>query len=119
MRIDVWVPDYAGATGGIQTFSHFLVQGLRDCFPNAELSVFAKNDTTVPRSEDLKIARFHSVGTWRSWQRTFAFSMMLLTTAIKRKPDLIVLAHINFAPVAHWLNKLFKVPFVVVAHGVE
>ena len=119
MRIDVWVPDFAGATGGIQTFSHFLVHGLRDCFPEAGITVFAKNDTSVPPANELRIARFYSVGTWPAWQRTVAFALTLLRSAFRKKPDLIVLAHINFAPVAYWLHRLSGIPYLVVGHGVE
>ena len=119
MTIHVWVPDYAGATGGIQTFSDFLVRGLRECFPRAEITVFAKNDTSVPPAEERRLAEFLSVGTWPGRQRTAAFTWMLITTAWRRKPDLIVLAHINFAPVAYWLHKFLHTPYLVVGHGVE
>ena len=46
MKIHVWVPDYASAIGGIQTFSRFIVRGLRDVLPGAEIAVFSKNDTS-------------------------------------------------------------------------
>ena len=117
--IHVWVPDFAGATGGIQTFSRFLVHGLKRCFPQANLTVFAKNDTSVPSPEESEMARFHSVGTWPGWQRTVAFTSMLITNAIRHKPDLIVIAHINFAPAAHLVHRLMGIPYVVVGHGVE
>jgi glycosyltransferase involved in cell wall biosynthesis len=119
MNIHVWVPDFAGATGGIQTFSRFLVRGLRDCYPSAKLRVFIKNDTSVPEAAYRSIATFQSVGTWPPWQRTAAFTWMLLTNAYRERPDLIVVAHVNFAPVAHWLQKLLGIPFIAVAHGVE
>ncbi len=119
MNIHIWVPDFAGATGGIQTFSRFLVRGLRDCCPSAKLRVFIKNDTSVPKAAYRSIATFQSVGTWLPWQRTAAFTWMLLRNAYRERPDLIVVAHVNFAPVAHWLQKLLDIPFIAVAHGVE
>jgi glycosyltransferase involved in cell wall biosynthesis len=119
MKIHVWVPDFTGATGGIQTFSRFLVRGLRDCFPGAELRVLAKNDTSVPDVEERSLARFDSVGTWPEWQRTGAFTSKLLWSGYRDRPDLIIVAHVNFAPVAHWLRKLFGIPFIVIGHGVE
>jgi glycosyltransferase involved in cell wall biosynthesis len=94
--------------------SRILVHGLRDCFPKAEITVFAKNDTSVPPPDELKIARFYSVGTWPVWQRTAAFALTLLTSAFRKKPDLIVLAHINFAPVAYWLRRLLGIRYLVV-----
>src|SRR5207244_13158619 len=47
-RIHVWVPDYASAIGGIQTFSRFIVRALRDVFPDTFIAVFSKNDTSYP-----------------------------------------------------------------------
>jgi len=117
--IHVWVPDFAGATGGIQTFSRFLVHGLKDGFPEAEVTVFAKNDSSAPPIDEIRFASFRATGTWTLAQRTLAFSARLLIDTIRRRPDLIVVTHINFAPVAYWLHKLLGVRYLVVAHGVE
>jgi glycosyltransferase involved in cell wall biosynthesis len=119
MHIHVWVPDFTGATGGIQTLSRFLVQGLRDCFPGAKLRVFAKNDTSAPDVEERSLAHFDSVGTWPEWQRTAAFTSKLLWSAYRDRPDLIVTAHVNFAPVAHVLQRLFLIPFIALGNGIE
>ena len=108
MNIHVWVPDFTGATGGLQTFSRFLVRGLRDCCPGAELRVFAKNDTSVPDVEERSLARFESVGTWPEWERTGAFTSKLLWSGYRDRPDLIIVAHVNFAPVAKALRNPFS-----------
>ena len=119
MKIDVWVPDFAGATGGIQTFSYFLVHGLKDSFPDAELTVFAKNDRCVPPADELNVARFHATGTWPAWQRTTAFTLALLTHTLWHRPDLIIIAHINFVPVAYLAQKFLGIPYWAIGHGVE
>lgn len=119
MRIDVWVPDFSGATGGIQTFSYFLVHGLKDSFPNAEVTVFAKNDRCVPPAAEMKVARFHATGTWPARQRTAAFTFALVTNTVRRRPDLIIIAHINFVLVAYLLQKFLGIPYVAIGHGVE
>jgi glycosyltransferase involved in cell wall biosynthesis len=119
MKIHVWVPDFTGATGGIQTFSRFLVKGLNDCGHGLQLRVFAKNDISAPSVEDRLLARFGAVGTWPARQRTAAFTSKLLLSAYRDRPDLIIVVHVNFAPVAHWLHKLMGIPFIVIGHGVE
>jgi glycosyltransferase involved in cell wall biosynthesis len=44
LRIHVWAQSFAANPGGIQTFTRFVVQGLRELYPDAEILVFAKND---------------------------------------------------------------------------
>jgi glycosyltransferase involved in cell wall biosynthesis len=119
VKIHVWVPDFSGAMGGIQTFSRFLVRGLKECHDNVELSVFAKNDVSAAEPEDRAIACFHSLGMWSGWQRTPAFTLKLLQSGYRERPDLIVVAHANFAPVADWLKRLCGIPFIAIGHGVE
>lgn len=119
MKIHVWVPDYASAIGGIQTFSRFLVRALRDIFPDARIAVFSKNDTSYPDPASDPSNDFTLLGWWPSRLRTAAFAMELFRRAAKERPDLIITTHVNFAPVARSLKKLFRVPYIAVGHGVE
>jgi glycosyltransferase involved in cell wall biosynthesis len=119
MKIHVWVPDYTSAIGGIQTFSRFLVRGLRDVFPTAKISVFSKNDTSYPDPGSDPSDRFTPLGWWTPKLRTFAFVDELFWAAMRDRPDFIIMTHVNFAPVAHWLRLLFRIPYVAVGHGVE
>jgi glycosyltransferase involved in cell wall biosynthesis len=43
----------------------------------------------------------------------------LFRSAARQRPDFIVAAHVNFAPVAYWLQKFFGIPFVAIGYGVE
>ena len=119
MKIHVWVPDYTSAIGGIQTFSRFLVRGLRDIFRDAEIAVLSKNDTSYPDPGSDPANRFTPLGWWHPKLRTLAFVDELFHAAIRERPDFIITAHVNFAPVAYWLQKLFRIPYVAVGHGVE
>src|SRR5947207_5466538 len=119
MKIHVWVPDYASAIGGIQTFSRFIVRGLRDVLPGAEIAVFSKNDTSYPDPESDPADKFTPMGWWSPKLRTTEFAWKLFRSAAWEHPDFIVTTHVNFAPVAHWLQKLFRIPFLAVGHGVE
>jgi glycosyltransferase involved in cell wall biosynthesis len=119
MKIHVWVPDYASAIGGIQTFSRFIVRALRDVFPESEISVFSKNDTSYPDPASDPADSFTPMGWWSPKLRTPEFAWKLFRSAARQRPDIVVTAHVNFAPVAHWLHKLFHIPYVAVGHGVE
>jgi len=113
------MPDYVSAMGGIQALSRFLVRALRECLPDAEIVVFTKNDRSVPDPEENTVTRFSTVGWWAPSQRTAAFTVELLRCAVRQRPDLIITTHVNFTPIAHWLKKSFKIPFIALGHGVE
>ena len=117
--IHVWVPDYTSAIGGIQTFSRFLVRGLRDVLPTAEITVFSKNDTSYPDPGSDPADKFMPLGWWYPSLRTLSFADELFRAALHDRPDFVITAHVNFAPVAHWLKRLFHIPFIAVGHGVE
>jgi len=119
MKVHVWVPDYVSATGGIQMLSRFLVRALHECLPDSRIAVISKNDQSAPDPEENSVTQFSTVGWWALSQRTAAFTVELLRRAVRERPDLIITAHVNFTPIAHWLKKLLKVPFIALGHGVE
>jgi len=119
MKIHVWVPDYASAIGGIQTFSRFIVRALRDVFPESEIAVFSKNDTSYPDPAFDPADSFKPMGWWTPKLRTPEFAWQLFQSGAWHRPDFIITTHVNFAPVARWLQKLFSIPYVAVGHGVE
>jgi glycosyltransferase involved in cell wall biosynthesis len=119
MKIHVWVPDYASAIGGIQTFSRFIVRAVRDIFPESEIAVFSKNDTSYPDPASDPADSFTPMGWWTARLRTLAFASELFQSAARDRPDFIITTHVNFAPVARWLQRLFRIPCVAVGHGVE
>jgi len=119
MKVHVWMPDYVSAMGGIQALSRFLVRALGECLPDAEIVVLTKNDRSVPDPEENTVTRFSTVGWWAPSQRTAAFTVELLRCAVRQRPDLIITTHVNFTPIAHWLKKSFKIPFIALGHGVE
>lgn len=119
MNIHVWVPDYASAMGGIQTFSRFIAQGMRHLYPEARLTVISKNDTSYPDEANSVATDFVPVGWWPEKLRTGAFSTELLRRAALERPDLIFTTHANFSPIAHSLQKLFGIPFVALGNGID
>jgi glycosyltransferase involved in cell wall biosynthesis len=119
LKIHIWVPDFTGATGGIQTFSRFLIRGIRELFPEATLDIFSKNDTSFPDPADNHTDSFSPLGWWPSRLRTTVFATELTLGAFRKQPDLIVTTHVNFAPVAHSVKTLFNIPFLAIGHGIE
>jgi glycosyltransferase involved in cell wall biosynthesis len=119
MRIHVWVPEYTSAVGGIQTFSRFLIRGLRDLFPMVSLEVFSKNDTSFPPPSDNPTNSFTPLGWWPAGLRTTAFASEIIAGAFRRRPDLVITTHVNFAPVAHSIGRLFGIKYLAIGHGIE
>jgi glycosyltransferase involved in cell wall biosynthesis len=119
MKVHVWVPDYVSATGGIQALCRFLVRALRECLPDSRIIVISKNDQSVPDPEENSVTQFSTVGWWEPSQRTAAFTVELLRWAVRERPDVIITAHVNFTPIAHWLKKSLKIPFIAIGHGIE
>jgi glycosyltransferase involved in cell wall biosynthesis len=119
LRIHIWVPDFTGATGGIQTFSRFLIRGIRDLFAEATLDIFSKNDTSFPDPSDNPTDSFSPLGWWPPRLRTTVFATELTLAALRNRPDLILTTHVNFAPVAHSVKTLFNIPFLAIGHGIE
>jgi glycosyltransferase involved in cell wall biosynthesis len=119
-RVHIWIPDYASATGGIQAFSRFLIRAVGDCLPDAELSVFSKNDISKPIFSARKHpTQFYSAGRWKGLIRTGAFVCRVIGQALRDRPNLILSAHVNFTPVAYLLKRLLRIPYVAVGHGID
>ena len=119
MKIHVWVPEYASGIGGIQTFSRFMVRALRNLFPNSNIAVLSKNDASYPNRADDVADSFRGFGWWAPRLRTVAFASQLFQQAARERPDFIITTHVNFAPVAHQVQKIFGIPFLAVGHGIE
>lgn len=119
-KIHLWIPDYASVTGGIQTFSRFILEGIRELHPDARIIVLSKNDGDALSKTTLAAAdQVESFGRWSTRVRTPIFSAALFRRALIDRPDLIITTHVNFAPAAKWLQRGFGVPFVAIGHGVD
>lgn len=117
-KIHIWVPGLC-QTGGIQVFSSFLTKALKQN-PNMEIDVFSKQDIPSQlNSNQFKKINHKTFGHWPQCLRTFIFSTAIFLDAAIKRPHLIIITLAHFAPVAMFLNKICKVPYIVVAHGLE
>ncbi|OIP73078.1 MAG: glycosyltransferase [Oscillatoriales cyanobacterium CG2_30_44_21] len=122
-KMHLWIPELFSSKGGIQVFSGFFLRAVQNLYPQADLAIFIKNDTNqiIRDCKDVSINNgyFYGTGTTSSPFRTIVFALRLIISAIVQKPDLIVMTHLNFAPIALLLKKLIGTKYVVIAHGVE
>lgn len=120
-QIHVWVPGLYVAKGGIETYSAFLLRALEEASLESRLEVFSKLDHpgSLGSAPVSRQTRFHCAGSSQPRTQTLRFVSQISLHGLRRRPDLIITTHLNFAPVAHRLKQLIGTPFWVVAHGVE
>ena len=124
-NIHLWVPELFCSKGGIQVFSSFLMQAIHSLYPHVKLSILLKNDSLiVSQIVEQDDDRFLNIQTYCSGKvkpplRTIFFGLRLLSLAIAQKPSLVIMTHLNFAPIALILQKLIGTKYIAIAHGVE
>jgi glycosyltransferase involved in cell wall biosynthesis len=123
--IHLWIPELFSSKGGIQVFSGFFLQAVQNIYPNGKLSVLLKNDPDdlitqncdyLSRSSNTQT---YCTGGVTARLRTLIFSLKLIGLAIAQKPDLVIMTHLNFAPVAWFLKNILGTKYIAIAHGVE
>jgi len=114
----LWMPGLFDSKGGIQTYSSFLLQALKQLYPELHADVFLMHDRGWSRLENSN-PQFHFTGRLPAPLRTPAFAAKAFVAGIKQRPDLIISTHLNFALVAYWLKRLAGIPYWIVAHGFE
>ncbi|MDK2971320.1 MAG: hypothetical protein PWP23_1075 [Candidatus Sumerlaeota bacterium] len=93
--------------------SGHLLAAIRRLNPPPRLRVFVKND--------MPLARPHAYGYGHLplFLRTPVFAMQAAAYLLARRPRLLVTTHANLAPLARIAAGIRRVPYWVVAHGVE
>ncbi len=108
----LWAPGFTAFGGGVAAFSR-------------ELALAVSNETTVRLAGKLDVG-----GTWHGLPlqgsgrvtprlRTMHFTTSLIASALRRRPGLIISAHVNFGPVAQALRRALGTPFALTAYGVD
>jgi glycosyltransferase involved in cell wall biosynthesis len=128
--IHLWCQSFEANPGGVQTFTKFVVQALRELYPQAEIVVFAKNDKSsgntkaeregaISGTRGGRAPRIRGFDEWPSAIRAAAFALSALRHARSDQPDLIISTHVNLAPVARIARRVANFRFVAVGHGIE
>lgn len=113
MNVHVWAPAFTRFGGGIGAFSRELATALRDL--GHEVCLLGKFDSRgicagLP---------LDGTGAVMSKLQTPAFAAKLLLAHALQHPDRLFSTHVNFAPVGHWVKRLFGTKYSVVAHGID
>ena len=110
MKIHIWAPSYWGFGGGITKFSRAFVSCISE-----DVRLFGKFDSQGEwRGNNLSGA-----GKWPGFLKTPVFTFQLILGAFLDRPQFIVSTHVNFGPVALLIKRWLKIPYVLVAHGIE
>jgi glycosyltransferase involved in cell wall biosynthesis len=116
-RVHLWVPELSIA-GGIQNYSRMLLRGLAELLPGTEIRVLSKNDRGDLSCPSAGVSQ-RTTGDVKSAFRTAHFCSLLLQQTVTQRPDLAILTHLHFAPLAHALKRLTGLRYWVSAHGIE
>jgi len=118
-NIQLWIPELSRSKGGIQVFSGFLLQALQALYPHIHFSVSLKNDLNSANIKNSPQIQTYYTGAIPSPLRTLFFALQLIWLAIAQKSDLVIMTHLNFAPIAFILKKIIGTKYVAIAHGIE
>jgi len=115
MRILLLITELFNGTGGIKAFNNFLVKALLDL--GHSLKIVAMNDTKN-FSNDLHSNLFTPIGRY-GFLKKIIFIVNALRQVVFFRPELIICGHINFSPLCIVINRLFKIPYFTITHGIE
>jgi glycosyltransferase involved in cell wall biosynthesis len=118
-RVQFLAPDLYAGKGGIQVFSRFFLNALCELVPAKNLQVLVKNDPESASPDSTQFGYYKAVGDWPAQYRTTRFAFEGLSLTWRERPKLIVATHLHFGPLARIIKKIFGIPYVLVAHGID
>lgn len=119
-KIHLWLPELVRTKGGIQVFSRFFLKALVESAGEGGLRLFCKNDVKGALDGLLPHGvKGDCAGDWPGATRTFAFVGQIIPAALRERPGLVICGHMNFALAAHWLYRWKRIPYWIIAHGIE
>ena len=113
MSAHLWAPNFHGFGGGITAFSRELAAALNQ--PERNIRLYGKSDPPG-NWQDFPL---WGAGCLPARWRTAGFAAGVLTAAVRHRPNQIISTHLNFGPVAHLANRVRKIPYTLVAHGID
>lgn len=117
--VQLWIPELFSGTGGIQVFSRYFLDALCELVPAEQLQVLIKNDQrqTIPKTPTF--GYYKGMGDWPPSLRTARFAVEGMLQVSRKRPQLIASTHLHFGPLARLIKKLYGIPFILVAHGID
>jgi len=111
-RIHLWAPEFAGFGGGIGAYARELARALASAH---EVELFGKAD----RDGEWEGLRLRGSGRAPAALASVSFGALVTRACAMRRPDLVVSCHVNFGPVARIASRLRRIPYAIVAHGID
>jgi glycosyltransferase involved in cell wall biosynthesis len=119
-NIYLWAPNLFDFKGGLQNFLYFIVKALSSISPQINCEVFAKHDRgKLSEINSLLKMHFNCYGNWPLPLRTSVFAVHLLGLGVWKRPNLIIVGHLNFTPIAYCLKKITGIPYWTIACGID
>jgi glycosyltransferase involved in cell wall biosynthesis len=112
-KIHIWCPNFRTFGGGIGSFTKQLYVSL-DKKKNI-ISVISKNDLMLDLDKNQNVIIFQLI----KFFKLIVFVSRIILKFFTQKPELIITTHINFSVFAYLAKILFKIQYIVVAHGLE
>jgi phosphatidyl-myo-inositol dimannoside synthase len=110
--IDLWAPTFRAFGGGIAAFNRELASALAE---RHRLRLAGKADV----SGEWQGLPLWGTAPFPSPLRTPIFGAGLVGRAARHRPALVVCGHVNFSPVARWIERTLGIPYVVCTFGIE
>jgi glycosyltransferase involved in cell wall biosynthesis len=117
-RVHLWIPEWNGP-GGIQAYSRNLACACVTLLPESEIHVLARNGPFDWGNDGRGLVTGRTAGEVPKCCRRSAYAALLAATTLRQRPDLIIITHLHFAPIARWLQRWRRIRYWVVAHGIE
>jgi phosphatidyl-myo-inositol dimannoside synthase len=108
IQLHLWAPAFKGSDG-ISQFSHQLQAAL-------ERMNLVHRSLARPRVAFRKLKAAEKIVTQLA---PAIFLLKVGIAALFSRPNLIISTHLNFGPAALLLNRLFGMPYVLIAHGID
>ncbi|MGF1491250.1 MAG: glycosyltransferase [Microcoleaceae cyanobacterium] len=113
-------PNIFNFKGGIQVYSAFLLEVLRDLYPDAIYDIFLKYDHCFNLPESFEgLIRFHYFGRFPRSLQSLLLGLHILVQGLRQRPLLLITTHINYSIPCYYLWKISKIPYWIIAHGDE
>lgn len=65
------------------------------------------------------MTKFSFAGSWPKRLRNLYFALLAVGWGFLERPEIIIIAHAHFSPLAYYLKKVAGIPYWVAAHGID
>jgi glycosyltransferase involved in cell wall biosynthesis len=113
LKVHLWAPGFTEFGGGIAAFSREVARGLVEL--GHDVRLFGKID----RTGTWKGLRLSGTGVFGGSLQTANFITTALSAIVTDRPDHVISTHVNFGPAAHVAKNFLRVPYTLVAHGID